>query len=99
MPVWIEEKGPFLGKLGIPATLYKKMIEAFIVELDVPFAERLIHVQNEYSQHEKKFFTNQIRKLEPRIGTSACHKALHYYSVGQLEKCFNLLLIDRKSVV
>ena len=92
MPVWIEEKGHLLGKLGIPETLYKKMTGAYLFELELPFQTRLSHVREEYADMDKTLFAHCIRKLEKRMGFSANHRALHYHSTGQVDKCLQLLL-------
>jgi len=92
IPVWIEEKGPILGQLGLPKMLYNRMLGSFIIHLDVPFETRLAHIQNEYLSVNSKLFAECIRKLEKRTGVSANHQALHYYATGQTEKCLRLLL-------
>lgn len=91
-PVWMEEKGPVLGNIGLPKTLYEKMLGALLVELDVSFEMRLLHIQKEYTTIDAKIFAAGIRKLEKRMGVSANHKALHYFASGQIEKCLQLLL-------
>lgn len=92
LPVWIEDKGPVLGKLRVPEKLYRKMISANIFELDTPLESRLQHIQEEYTGMDKKIFTACIKKLEKRMGFSANHKALHFHETGQTDKCLRLLL-------
>lgn len=91
-PVWMEEKSHILGSTGIPETLYEKMKNAFMVELDVSFEDRLSHIEQEYTTINPDGFSNAIRKLESRMGFSANHKALHYHTSGQTEKCLQILL-------
>jgi len=90
-PVWIEEKGPFLGQVGLPPSLYRKMVATPMIHLDVPFEQRLGHILQAYVfDHDK--FRYALRGLEERMGTSQNHKALHFHDTGQKEKCFELLL-------
>lgn len=91
-PVWIEEKGPFLGKTGIPKSLQKRMKNSTIYHLDVPFEERLKYLVRIYGGFNPSDFKIALRKLESRMGTSNIHKALHFYNSGKTEKCFELLL-------
>lgn len=91
-PVWIEEKGPFLGKAGIPESLQKRIKNATIYHLEAPFKERLKHVIKLYGDIDPLEFRAAIRRLESRMGTSKNHKALHFYNCGQIEKCFSLLI-------
>jgi len=91
-PVWIEEKGPFVGKNGIPQSLQKKMMNSTIYHLEVPFEKRLLYLIRVYGNFDSSDFNNALRKLETRMGTSNTHKALHFYNSGKLEKCFELLL-------
>lgn len=91
-PVWLEEKSHTLGSVGLPDALFDKMSQACMVEIDVPFGKRLEHLAKEYEDVNKVVFSKAIRKLELRMGTSANHKALHYFSIGRLDKCLELLL-------
>ena len=91
-PVWIEEKGPFLGNAGLPVSLQKKMQNSVLYHLEVPFEERLNYLIKDYGDVEPSEFKNAIKKLESRMGTSNNHKALHYYETGQIRECFKLLL-------
>jgi len=91
-PLWIEEKGPFLGKAGIPESLQKRMKNSTLYHLEVPFEERLKYLIKVYGDFDPMNFRKVIRKLEPRMGTSNSHKALHFYESGQIEKCYELLL-------
>jgi tRNA 2-selenouridine synthase SelU len=91
-PVWIEEKGPFLGQVGLPSSLYQKMLQAPMIHLDVPFEQRLIHIMRTYEFFDEDNFRPSLQSLEERMGTSQNHKALHFHDTGQKEKCIELLL-------
>ena len=91
-PVWVEEKGPFLGQIGLPPSLYKRMLNTTMIHLDVPFEQRLVHILQTYEFFEDDKFRNALQSLEERMGTSQNHKALHFHDTGQREKCFELLL-------
>lgn len=90
--VWIEEKGPFLGQVGIPFSFYKKMLDTTMIHLDVAFEQRLRHIIETYDIVDVQAFRRSIQTLEERMGTSQNHKALHFYDNGQKENCFELLL-------
>ena len=91
-PVWIEEKGPFLGKTGIPKSLQKRMENSTIYHLQVSFEERLQYLLRIYRDFDPSDFKSALRKLELRMGTSNNHKVLQFYNSGNIEKCFELLL-------
>jgi len=90
--VWVEEKSPLLGKVGLPDSLFKKMSKSVIVELETAYDTRLQHLLDEYGSIDKKQFSDNMRKLQPRLGMSAFHKALHFHQNDQREKCFRILL-------
>jgi len=92
IPVWVEEKGPFLGQAGLPDAFYKKMLNAPMIHLEVPFRQRLEAVLKQYGTLDPSQFRHALRKLETRMGVSQNHKALHYYNIGEREKCFEILL-------
>jgi hypothetical protein len=91
-PVLIEEKGPCLGRVGLPQALYQKMLKAPMIRLNVPFDQRLKVILQEYGNLDPDNFRADLRKLEARMGMSQNHKALHYHDTGQKKKCFELLL-------
>ena len=90
--LWIEEKGPFLGRVGIAPSLYEKMQSSLKIVLNVPFELRLTRILESYGNIDISQLHAAIRALEKRMGMSANHKALHYLHVGQLEDCFRVLL-------
>jgi hypothetical protein len=89
---WIEEEGPFLGELAIPSSLYKNMLQSQMIELILPFEQRLHRLMNEYGSADVPVFIAAIRKLEKRMGTSQNHRAIHFYEKGEKEKAFQILL-------
>jgi hypothetical protein len=91
-PVWMEEKGDYLGRAGLPESFKKQMKEAVRVQIEKPFDERLKTILQRYAGIPNKTFTQAIRRIEKRMGTSENHKALHYYENGEHNKCFRLLL-------
>jgi tRNA 2-selenouridine synthase len=68
------------------------MQNATTYHLELPFKERLDYLIKVYGDFEPSEFKIALRKLEPRMGTSNNHKALHFYESGQVRKCFELLL-------
>ncbi len=92
LPVWIEDKGSVIGKLRVPEKLYQRITSSTFFELNVPFEKRLQHIKEEYALMDKNVFAGCIKKLERRMGFSANHKALHFYKIGQIDKCLSLLL-------
>lgn len=90
--VWLEEKNHALGSVGLPDTMYRNMLLAPMVELVVPYEQRLQHILQEYAGADKEVLKKAIRSIEARTGMSANHKALHYLSIGQMDKCFQILL-------
>lgn len=91
-PVWIEEEGSFLGQNTIPETLYQRMLDAPMINLQRDFATRLAHIIREYGDPPSPDFVGAIRKLEQRMGMSANQKAIHLYNKGDITACFKLLL-------
>ena len=81
-----------MGKVGLPSTLYERIRAALVFEPDTGFEERLQHIVAEYGSVGENEFRACIRKLEGRIGMRIAHKMLHLFSIGNLNKCFELLL-------
>lgn len=91
-PLWLEEKGPFLGKASIPVPIYDAMKAAPLIHLEVPFHRRLAHLLGEYDHLHGTPFRSALEQLEKRMGADQHAEALHYHDSGQREQCFALLL-------
>ncbi|GEM_PF-2527837 len=91
-PIWIEEKGPFLGKAGIPEELQSKMKNALLIHLEAPFDKRLDTILKDYDHLRGNELRSAIQLLEDRMGMSQNHQALHFHDTGERRKCFELLL-------
>jgi tRNA 2-selenouridine synthase len=91
-PVWVEEEGPFLGKVSIPPPLYLRFSDAASIELDRDFSGRLNRIVAQYGDAPGLAVTTAIHKLQKRMGMSANQKALHRYQIGDIAGCFKLLL-------
>jgi tRNA 2-selenouridine synthase len=91
-PVWIEEEGKFIGKAGLPTSLYSRMQVAPMIELLIPFNERLNHIYSQYAACDHTAFAAAIRKLKPRMGRSNNDKAVHLLKTGRMKESIELLL-------
>jgi tRNA 2-selenouridine synthase len=91
--VWIEEEGPFLGQVAIPKGLYHRMLWAPMIELDVPFPERLRHIVAEYGDAPMAAFETAIQSLAPRMGIAENQGILHQYRAGKKREAIKRLLV------
>lgn len=92
LPVWIEEEGKFIGRVGLPVSLYHRMQEAPMIELVIPFHERLNHIYMHYAHINDALFRQAIVKLAPRMGKFLSQKALEHHQNDQIKKSIALLL-------
>jgi tRNA 2-selenouridine synthase len=90
--VWIEEEGPFLGQVAVPKVLYARMLAAPMIELDVPFPQRLAHIIAEYGDAPAPAFEAAIQKLVSRMGLPENQRILHKYRDGKKREAFQRLL-------
>ena len=91
-PIWIEEEGPFLGHVAVPEVLYKRMLAAPMIELEVTFPQRLAHILAEYGDAPAPAMEAAIQKLASRMGLPENQRILHKFRDGKKKEAFQRLL-------
>ena len=89
---WLEDESQRIGKLNIPHPFWRCMRQAPVFFLDIPFEERLKHIVQEYSGHEKERYVNAIIRIQKRLGPNETKTAIHFLLDDDYASCFRILL-------
>jgi tRNA 2-selenouridine synthase len=91
-PIWLEDESQRLGTNIIPQGIWKQMRVAQIELLELPFAQRLQSIINEYGVLPKENLATAIERIQKRLGGLETKNALQFLADDDIENCFTILL-------
>ena len=90
--LWLEDESQRIGTVNIPQPLWQQMRKADVYFLDIPFAERLKHITEEYGQLEKDKMIAAIERIQKRLGGLETKLAISFLLEDKVEDAFRILL-------
>jgi len=90
--IWLEDESQRIGDVNIPIVFWKQMREANLFFLDIPFEERLLHIQNMYGNLDKMKMINAIIRIKKRLGGLDAKDAVNAFMEDRIGDCFRILL-------
>lgn len=67
-PVWIESESKAIGKIQIPDEFWQRICAAPMIEVDIPFEQRIVHLVEVYAGFPQSKLAESFQKIAPRIG-------------------------------
>lgn len=74
--IWLEDESSMIGKLIIPRPLWKQMLTAAFINIDVPFEQRVERLVAEYGCLDKGFLTECTARIKKRLGPEQTQNAI-----------------------
>lgn len=90
--IWVEGESKSIGRVYIPDTFWDVMREARVVEIEVPFDDRVQFLVEGYAQHNAEDMVAAIRRLQKRLGGGRMNDAIALYEDGDFVGTAALLL-------
>ena len=90
--IWIEGESQTIGSVFLPDSLWYKMNEATLIEINVPRPDRVKRLMDEYGRLPKEEMENAIFRLGKRIGEVRKNEILKNFRDGKLELVADTLL-------
>jgi len=90
--VWLEDESRSIGKKIIPEGIWDQMREAKVINLEIPWQNRLEYVVKTYGNSAKEELLTATDKVKKRLGGLAYKNARDYISEGMLEQAAEILL-------
>ena len=84
--IWIEDESRILGKNHIPDELFSVIRNSRVFKLNVPLAERAIHLVEIYGQLDPMDLEAAIRRIERKLGGQHMKVALEALENGNLKE-------------
>jgi tRNA 2-selenouridine synthase len=90
--LWVEDEGPFIGRVGLPAELVDRISSAPMVELRAPREARVQRVVATYARAGGAELEAAICRSIDRIGAPCAAAAATHVRTGDLAAAVRLLL-------
>jgi len=92
-PLWLEDESRSIGKKIIPESVWNQMREAHVINLDMPFETRLLHVIKIYGEFPVPELIASVEKIQKRLGGLAYKQVIGYLENNILYEAAGILLI------
>lgn len=90
--VWVEGESKSIGRVHIPDTFWEVMRHAQVMEIVVPFDDRVKHLVHGYATHNADDMVAAISRLQKRLGGDLLKQILEVYAKGDYYATASLLL-------
>jgi tRNA 2-selenouridine synthase len=90
--IWLEDESQRIGTVNIPKAFWQTMRTAPVYFLEIPFEERLNHINEEYGQCDKENLLDAIDRIKKRLGPVETKNAIQCLEEGNTKECFRILL-------
>lgn len=90
--VFLENESRLIGVRHIPNTLYDRMREARVLEIQLPFEARVKRIMNEYGGFSKEDLSFHTKRIEKRLGNLRMRQALEMLENNEREQWVRLML-------
>jgi tRNA 2-selenouridine synthase len=90
--LWVEDEGPFIGSVGLPAELQQRIASAPVVELETPFDDRVARIQATYHDADPQLLVQALARSRRRLGSRLADAAAAQVWRGDLSGAIALVL-------
>jgi tRNA 2-selenouridine synthase len=90
--IWLEDESQRIGLVNIPNDIWKLMRNSVIYFLDIPFEERLNHINEEYGQLDTQKMIDAIVRIKERLGGLEAKNAINHLESNNTIESFRILL-------
>ena len=90
--IWLEDESQRIGKLNIPTQLWENIRSKKVYFIDIPFAERLKYITQEYGQLNKERLQDAILRIQKRLGPLETKTAIAFIKEDNFSEAFKILL-------
>ena len=90
--IWLEDESQRIGHINLPNDLWATMRRSPVFYLDIPFAERLKHIVQEYGQLDTERMIGAIERISQKLGPQNAKSAILWLKEGKITESFEILL-------
>lgn len=89
---FIEAESKRIGKVMLPAPLYKQMEQGFRIEITAPIEQRIQRIMKMYDTMDEPFFRDRMERISPYISRDDRSSAIAAFENGDLARVSEILL-------
>ncbi|MBK5286393.1 MAG: tRNA 2-selenouridine(34) synthase MnmH [Bacteroidia bacterium] len=93
LPLWVENESRKVGSVKIPDALFDKMLVAPLIEIIIPFEERVNRILEEYGKFSVEELCVNTKKIERALGGGRLKEALQFLDEGNLVEWIKMMLV------
>ncbi|MBK9176651.1 MAG: tRNA 2-selenouridine(34) synthase MnmH [Flavobacteriales bacterium] len=90
--LWLEDESIIIGRCKIPQAFFARMRSAMLLFADVPKAERVDRLVQDYGRFDPKELAEAIKRIGKRLGPQHCKAALQALATGDLHAVAAIVL-------
>jgi tRNA 2-selenouridine synthase len=91
-PVWLEDEGPFIGAVSLPAELVTAMAGAEVAEVTRSWEDRVERLISTYVSGDPKPLIAATNRIRRRLGTARTDRVISFFNSGRSEAAITTLL-------
>ena len=89
---FVEAESKRIGKIMLPAALYKQMESGFRVEITAPLEQRVERIMRMYDAMDERFFMARMERISPYISRDDKDSSITAFLNGDLSRVSEILL-------
>lgn len=90
--IWIEDESRTIGKLVVPANIFRQMRENRLVKLDIDRERRIDFLEEEYGVLDKDFLIEATQRIAKRLGPVQTKTAVEAIKCGNMREVISITL-------
>jgi tRNA 2-selenouridine synthase len=91
-PVVVEDEGPFVGSLTVPAAVCEAIETSPVVEVMASFDERVARLVRDYGHLDPRALIRATQRIRRRLGGPTADRAVSHFAAGNPEAAIATLL-------
>lgn len=90
--IWLEDESQRIGLVNVPNAFWEQMRQSPVYFIDIPFAERLAQIVQEYGQLPVEKMIAAITRISKKLGHLNAKTAISLLKTGKIAESFEILL-------
>lgn len=91
--IWVEDESAFIGKLIVPRAFWNQMSYADLLDIQVPIAQRIETLVEEYGQLDKDFLISCTERIGKRLGPDQTKQAIIAIQENRMADFIGIILV------
>jgi len=91
--IWIEDESITIGQRAIPKNIFKQLLTAPLIRLDIPLEERLRFLTDEYGSLDREFLKTSVYRITRRLGSQRTRLAIDAIEEDRMSDFISQVLV------